>query len=96
MIDPIDRRAVGLHPDATRALILGVLGVALCPFVAPFAWRESNRVLAEIDGSGIVTGNRPYAVGGRICGIAGTVIWGVVAVVLVGLAVVGAVGALLD
>jgi hypothetical protein len=65
----------GDHPEGTKILILGILGVTLCQILAPFAWIVGNRVLREIDQSnGMMTGNRGLVVAGRILGIVGTVI----------------------
>jgi hypothetical protein len=65
----------GDHPEGTKILILGILGVTLCNILAPFAWIVGNRVLREIDQSnGMMTANRGSVVAGRICGIIGTVL----------------------
>ena len=65
----------GDHPEGTKILILGILGVTLCNILAPFAWIVGNRVLREIDQSnGMMTGNRGLVVAGRILGIVGTVL----------------------
>ena len=78
------------HRGADRALLLGVVG-AFLPFVAPFAWREGTRALAEIDGRDRVATNRASAVAGRICGIAVTVVWSIVLALFVVLVLIGAV-----
>ena len=65
----------GDHPEGTKILILGILGVTICGILAPFAWIVGNRVLREIDQSnGMMTGNRGLVVAGRILGIVGTVL----------------------
>ena len=65
----------GDHPEGTKILVLGILGVTLCNILAPFAWIVGNRVLREIDQSnGMMTGNRGLVVAGRILGIVGTVL----------------------
>jgi hypothetical protein len=65
----------GDHPEGTKILILGILGVTLCNILAPFAWIVGNRVLREIDQSnGMMAGNRGLVVAGRILGIVGTVL----------------------
>ena len=63
------------HPQAMLVLILGVLGLALCPLVGPIAWVMGNRVVAEIDASGGRIGGRSTANAGRICGIIGTALF---------------------
>src|SRR4051794_16189109 len=35
------------HPKATTALILGILGIVVCGFIAPFAWRIGKRTVDE-------------------------------------------------
>ena len=65
----------GNHPEGTKILVLGILGVTLCGILAPFAWVVGNRVLREIDQSnGMMTGNRGLVVAGRILGIIGTIL----------------------
>lgn len=83
-----------MHPEGTRLLVLGVLGMGICPILAPYTWRRAGRVLAEIDASDVPVRNRPSVVGARICGVMGTVVWGTVALILVVLVVVGAIDAL--
>ncbi|WP_040792912.1 DUF4190 domain-containing protein [Nocardia paucivorans] len=60
------------HPQATTVLILGVLGMAFCQVVAPFAWVMGKRVLGEIDSSGGTVGGRNLAMVGYVCGIIGS------------------------
>ena len=54
-------------------LILGILGLAVCQVVAPFAWIMGRRTLAEIDASGGTLGGRSNAQIGYILGIVGSV-----------------------
>ncbi|MEU4648080.1 DUF4190 domain-containing protein [Nocardia fluminea] len=61
-----------VHPQATTVLVLGVLGMSLCGFCAPFAWFKGRTVLAEIDGSGGQIGGRTQVYAGYILGIVGT------------------------
>jgi hypothetical protein len=65
------------HPQATTVLILGIVSVAVCGFVAPFAWVIGNRVVREIDASHGQLGGRSQAQVGRIIGIVYTCIIGV-------------------
>jgi hypothetical protein len=69
--------AVPDHPQATTVLILGIVSVAVCGFVAPFAWVMGNRVVREIDASHGQLGGRSQAQVGRIIGIVYTCIMGV-------------------
>ena len=62
------------HPRATTILVLGILGVAACPGLGPFAWVMGRRALKEIDSSGGTIGGRGQVLTGYICGIAGTVL----------------------
>ncbi|MFF0544751.1 DUF4190 domain-containing protein [Nocardia thailandica] len=61
------------HPKASTVLILGILGLAVCQVVAPFAWIMGRRTLAEIDASGGTLGGRSNAQIGYILGIVGSV-----------------------
>lgn len=71
------------HPQGTTILVLGILGLVACMFVAPFAWVMGNTAIREIDGSGQFYENRGVVQAGRICGIIGTAILGLtLAVVL--------------
>lgn len=63
------------HPQATTVLVLGILGLVLCQFCAPFAWFMGRRVLTEIENSGGAIGGQGSAKAGYICGIIGTVIF---------------------
>ncbi|TCK00462.1 hypothetical protein [Nocardia alba] len=84
------------HPQATTVLVLGVLGMSLCSFCAPFAWLKGRSVLAEIDGSGGRIGGRTQVYAGYILGIVGTCLL-VSMVLIVGAAVVlMIVGAMAD
>lgn len=75
------------HPQATTALVLGILGLVLCGVIAPFAWQMGNRVLREIDASQGRLGGRSSASAGRIMGIIGTALlaFGLVIVLVVAL-----------
>ncbi|WP_067654098.1 DUF4190 domain-containing protein [Nocardia harenae] len=62
------------HPQATAIVIVGVLGLVLCQFLAPVALVMGRKALAEIDNSGGAVGGRSTVLAGYICGIIGTVI----------------------
>ncbi|ADB34248.1 hypothetical protein Kfla_5234 [Kribbella flavida DSM 17836] len=81
-----DQPAYGVLRDnsnATLALVLGLIplvtGILL---ISPFAWWKANQALAEIDAAPGVYNNRGMAVGGKICGILGTVLLGLVILML--------------
>jgi uncharacterized membrane protein YjgN (DUF898 family) len=65
------------HPQATTILVLGILSLAVCGLVGPFAWSMGNRALREIDASyGQLTGRDMVNIG-RILGMVGTILLGV-------------------
>jgi hypothetical protein len=60
------------HPDSTTVLILGILGIAVCQVIAPFAWVKGGRVKREIDESGGKYGGRSQVQLGYVLGIVGS------------------------
>jgi hypothetical protein len=60
------------HPDSATVLILGILGMAVCQVIAPFAWVKGARVKREIDESGGRLAGRSQAQIGYILGIVGS------------------------
>lgn len=62
------------HLDTTTVLVLGILAVAICPILGPFAWSQGNRALNEIDASRGTIGGASSVKAGRICGMVGSVI----------------------
>lgn len=79
------------HPQATTAMVLGILGLVLCGFLAPFAWYTGAKAVSEIDASPWPYAGRSEANAGKIMGIVGTVLVGLgllafVALVAIGLA----------
>ncbi len=62
------------HPRAVLALVLGIVGVAVCQFAGPFAFVISNKALKEIDASGGTIGGRGMVQAGKILGIIGIVL----------------------
>lgn len=62
------------HPRAILALILGIVGVVVCPIAGPFAFVISNNAMKEIDASGGTIGGRGMVQAGKILGIIGTVL----------------------
>ncbi len=62
--------------------MLGILSLVVCSIMGPFAWNMGNKAIKEMDAQpGVVFSNRGSVNGGRICGI--------IATVLLGLAVAG-------
>ncbi|MGH9243189.1 MAG: DUF4190 domain-containing protein [Acidimicrobiales bacterium] len=62
------------HPQATLALILGILGLVVCGVCAPFAWVIGRRAVNEIDASGGALGGRGSAQAGYIMGLIGSIL----------------------
>ncbi|MDZ5621337.1 DUF4190 domain-containing protein [Nocardioides sp. HM23] len=62
------------HPDAATVLLLGILGMAVCQVIAPFAWIKGARVRREIDASGGKLAGRSQAQIGYVLGIVGSVL----------------------
>jgi tRNA (guanine-N7-)-methyltransferase len=56
------------HPQSSTVLILGILSLAVCQVLGPFAWVMGNRVVGEIDASGGRMGGRSQANIGRVLG----------------------------
>ncbi len=72
-------------PNAVLSLVLGIIGLVLCPLCAPFAWKLGKDAEAAVDASGRTLGGRGLATAGKILGIIGTVllILGVLVIVIV-------------
>lgn len=60
------------HPQANTAMILGILGLVCCQFLAPFALITGRKSMQEIDASGGRYGGRGQAQAGFIMGIIGS------------------------
>ncbi|HEV2776352.1 MAG TPA: DUF4190 domain-containing protein [Solirubrobacteraceae bacterium] len=69
--------------NAVTSLVLGILGIVLCPLLGPVAWSLGRKGEQEIDNSGGAVGGRAMATAGKILGIIGTVLILIVAVGLV-------------
>lgn len=81
------------HPSGMTVLVLGILGIAVCQLLGPFAWSIGNKALREIDANPAVYSNRGMVQAGRICGIVGTAIlvaipllYGVIVLIALGVA----------
>jgi len=55
-------------------LVLGILGLVLCPFCGVAAWMMGNGDLEEMAAGRMDNNGRDLTNAGRICGIFGTVI----------------------
>lgn len=79
------------EPRATTAMVLGILGLAVCGVIAPFAWAIGSSSLANIRASGGRLGGEGMAKAGHIMGIIGTIILGLAVIwVIIWFAVLGA------
>lgn len=72
------------HPQAMTVLILGILGLSMVPFTAPFAWYMGTQALRELDAQPGRYGRRDWVNVGRILGIVGTVVLGLVLLMVCG------------
>lgn len=70
------------HPDAITVLVLGILSIALCQVLGPFAWYKGKKVLADMHANpGKWSGESEVNLG-RILGIVGTALLGLIAVIV--------------
>jgi len=76
-------------PDAVKSLVLGIIGVVLCSFCAPFAWKYGKEAEAAVDASGGTLAGRGLATAGKILGMIGTVLL-VIGVIVVIVVIIGA------
>ncbi len=76
------------HPQATTALILGIVGLALCPFVGIGGFVLGGRARREIDASPGQWSGRGVATAGWVLGIIAIVYAALVLVYVVVLGVV--------
>jgi predicted Zn finger-like uncharacterized protein len=71
------RSRVDVEPHrGTLILVLGILGLVVCIFLAPFAWIMGNHDLAEMRSGRMDREGEGQTNAGRICGIIGTVLFG--------------------
>ena len=79
------------HPQATLALILGILGLAACPFVGIAALVIGNKARKQIDAAPGQFAGRGMATAGLVMGIVSVALI-VLMVLIVVLGVAGALG----
>lgn len=60
------------HPQATTAMVLGILGLVVCGVLAPFAWSIGSKAVKEIDANPAAYTGRGEANAGKIMGIVGS------------------------
>ena len=76
---------------ATLILVLGILGLVVCQPVGIAAWVMGNNDLKEMDAGTMDSSGRSNTNAGRICGMIATIL---LALVVVGVIIAVAVGAL--
>jgi hypothetical protein len=69
--------------QAVTVLVLGILSIVFCQILGPFAWKIGNAELAAINEGRRPPANLGLAQAGRICGIVGTCLLGVVLLLFV-------------
>ena len=79
-------------PGATAALVLGILGIVLCPLCGPFAWSLGRKGEQAADASGGTLGGRGLATAGKVLGMIGTFFLALLIVFLVLTIAVGSDG----
>ncbi len=58
--------------NAQTALVLGVLSLAVCGILGPFAWSSGNSEIQKMDEGLVDPSERGSAVAGKVCGIIAT------------------------
>lgn len=69
--------------EAVTALVLGILGFVACQLLSPFAWQIGKRELEAMDAGRRDPKDRSMATAGKVLGIVGTVIMGLMLIGLV-------------
>ncbi|MBL9160382.1 MAG: hypothetical protein JNJ70_23065 [Verrucomicrobiales bacterium] len=68
---------------ATLILVMGILGLVLCPICAPIAWVMGNRDIQAMNSGLMDPTGLEQTKAGKICGIIGTILLVLVAIALV-------------
>ncbi len=76
------------HPQGTTVLVLGIVGLVVCPIVSVVGWVLGNRAIHEIDANPQAYSNRQSVSIGRILSIVGVALWVLIVVFYVLLFVV--------
>jgi hypothetical protein len=71
---PPSAAASSASSQAITALVLGILGVICCGFLAPFAWYFGQAELAAIREGRAPAAGQGLAMAGKILGIIGTIL----------------------
>lgn len=64
--------------QAVTALVLGILSIVLCQLLGPFAWKIGHDELKAINVGRRPVANQGLAQAGKVCGIVGTSLLGLV------------------
>lgn len=80
------------HPQATTALILGIIGLVACQLLSPVALVVGRRAMNQIDRDPEAYGGRGMATAGFVLGIIGTAFLALALAFLVLVIVVAIVG----
>jgi len=75
---------------AITSLVLGIVGLVVCPLCAPFAWVMGSKAEKAVDASGGHLSGRGEATAGKILGIITCALYALGIVLLIGLIAVGA------
>jgi TIR domain len=65
------------HPQALTILVLGIVGLVLCPIAGIVAWSMSGKALREVDASPGLYRDRGNIVAGKWLGIVGVIVWSI-------------------
>jgi hypothetical protein len=77
-IDDLSRRRRDLTPHrGALILCLGVIGLVVFPVLCPIAWIMGNADMSEIRAGRMDPQGEGLTQGGRVCGIIGTVLYGI-------------------
>lgn len=64
-------------------MVLGILGLVICPVVGIVAWNLSGKALREIDANPGLYSDRNNVVLGKWLGIVGIIVWSLILIVYV-------------
>ena len=84
------------YPEQSQAvtiLVLGILSIVVCQILGPFAWKMGNDELKAIADRRRSPEGQGMAQAGKVCGIVGTVLLGLVVVAFALVLVLFLVGA---
>lgn len=76
MTDPAPQQHYAEDSQATLSLVLGILSIVVCQILGPFAWSIGSSEIKAIDAGRRDPANQGMAQAGKILGIIGTVLLG--------------------